>query len=81
MKKTNLKLTPASVRRIEKKHGIKNLLVLGDEDTGKLSLDFFIDFTLEGLSHLDEPPTPESLEETADLKQLIDNVKDYLGNG
>lgn len=80
--KPKLKLTPAAVRRLEKTHGIKNLLVMGEEDTGKLSLDFFIDFTVEGSAHLgDKAPTREQLEEDGDLRELIDNVKTYLGNG
>ena len=81
MPKTKLRLSPAAIRRIEKKHSIKNLLVMKDEDTDKLTLDFFVDFTVEGSSHQADPPSAESLEESADLKELIANVKDYLGNG
>lgn len=78
--KSKLKLTPAAVRRLEKKHDLKNLLVMGPDDLNKLSVDFFVDFTVEGLAHTDEAPTAEDLEETGDLKELIDNVKVYLGN-
>lgn len=80
-KKPPLKLTPISVRALQEKHGIKNLLIMTEEDTAKLSLDFFIDFTVEGLSHTGDAPTASDLEESADLRELIQNVKDYLGNG
>lgn len=80
MNRKKLKLTPAVIRRLEKKHGIKNLLGMSEEDSQKVNVDFLIDFTFEGLGHHADAPTRQEIEETFDLRDLLDNVKNYLGN-
>jgi hypothetical protein len=77
MSKPNLSLKLKAVRKLQDKHGIKNLLNLGD-DLANISPDFLGDLYYEGTRHLEKPPTMEEIEDI-DLRDLMDALKDYLG--
>lgn len=77
MSKPTLSLKLKSVRKLQDKHGIKNLLNLG-EDIANISPDFLGDLYFEGTRHLERPPTMEEIEDL-DLVDLMDALKGYLG--
>lgn len=79
MTKESLSLKLKSVRLLQNKHGIKNLLNLG-EDAANISPDFLADLYFEGTRGWNNPPTMEQIEEM-DLRELADAMRDYMGGG
>jgi len=74
-----LSLKLKSVRKLQQKHGIKNLLNLG-EDVANISPDFLADLYYEGSRDWETPPTMEQIDDM-DLRVLVDAMKDAMGGG